>query len=338
MTDTPPAYLRKDAHIDLARQSLFQGHTHPMDRIEFPYTALPECNLSDIRLDRVWLGRQLSAPLMISAMTGGTERADRLNIALVELAQELKLAIGLGSQRANLENKNSQAELRQLAPSIPLIGNLGAIQIKGDTGLDLAKRAAADIEADALAIHLNPLQEALQPEGETDFRYIADAIARCADALPCPVIVKEVGAGLSAAVVRQLAGLGIEIIDIAGRGGTNWAEIEQSRHMTQASWLSPFTQIGIDTPDALRDARSVSAQLNLIASGGIRDGLDAAKAFLLGADMVGCAGIVLRAMEDENRQLTPQKAHQTLTEFTEQLRLACFLAGKTSPIQLKGSI
>lgn len=336
MTTTPPAHLRKNKHIDLARDSQFQGQ-HPMDRIEFPYCALPECDLKDIKTATDWLGYQLDAPLMISAMTGGTDRADKLNIALVELAQTCGVAIGLGSQRASLEMGTSQRILRSIATDIPIIGNLGAMQIKGDKGLFLAQKAIEDSQADALAIHLNPLQEALQPEGEAEFANVLDAIENCVKKLPCPVLIKEVGAGISQHVARQLVNVGVEIIDVAGRGGTNWARIEAARHSQDTTWLDPFLDLGIDTADALIQTRNISPHVTLIASGGIRHGLDAAKAILLGADIVGMAGVILRALEDEDRSLTPQHAEQTLEKFKEQLKLACFLAGKSSTKQLKST-
>lgn len=336
MSSPPPAHLRKDTHIDLARKSI-PATQHPMDEIELPYCALPECDLESIALSTNWLGYKLDAPLMIAAMTGGTDRADKLNRALVEIAQNNRIAIGLGSQRASLEQKSSQRNLRQIAKHIPLIGNLGAMQIKGADGLKRAQQAVEDIEADALAIHLNPLQEALQPEGETAFSEVLSSIAACVRELPCPVLIKEVGAGLSQQVIRQCAEVGVEYFDIAGRGGTNWARIEAARHHQDVSWLEPFLDIGIDTPEALINAQGISPHLSLVASGGIRHGLDAAKAIFLGADIVGMAGTILRAIEDENRTLNPDAAQKEMDIIKKQLRLSCFLAGKSNISHLKST-
>ena len=221
MSDNSASH-RKDSHLDLARKTLAksQNNKRPLEAIELPYCALPELDLDEIDISTRFLSRQLSAPLLITGMTGGTPRADRLNAALVEVAYQHQIAVGLGSQRASLEGGQSQKNLRKNNPDACLIGNLGAVQIIGDNGFALAQRAAADIEADALAIHLNPLQEAIQPEGDYNWRGVEAAITRLVDKLGCPILVKEVGAGLSASVVRRLHAAGVRHIDVAARGGT----------------------------------------------------------------------------------------------------------------------
>jgi isopentenyl-diphosphate delta-isomerase len=212
-----------------------------------------------------------------------------------------------------------------------LIGNLGAVQIVGDTGFALAQRAADDIEADALAIHLNPLQEAIQPEGDHGWQGVEAAIMRLVDKLGCPILVKEVGAGLSAPVVRRLHAAGVRHIDVAARGGTNWALIEWLRQNPDKQALySPFLSMGIDLPNAVQGARQAAPDITIIASGGVQNGLDIAKTLFLGADMGGMAGEMLQALEDEARTLHPSRLSEKIEQVQTQLRLACFLTGSKS--------
>ena len=323
----PQAASRKNQHLDLARASLPMA-AHPLDEIDLPYCALPECDLAQISLQTRFLGTELEAPLMITGMTGGTDRALAINRLLAEAAQTHRIALGLGSQRASLEAGQSQAELRRLAPDAVLVGNLGAAQLAGPDGLKLARAAVADIRADALAIHLNPLQEAIQPEGDHDWTGVLAAIESAVKELDCPVLVKEVGAGLSGEVVARLAAAGVRLVDVAARGGTNWAEIElQRRPPEDAQIYRPFLNTGLGLPDAIRQARAVSDQLCIIASGGVRHGLDAARCLWLGADIAGMAGQILRAAEDEAAILNPDRLETELSTIREQLKLSLFLAG-----------
>jgi len=321
---------RKNRHLDLAKASQPMA-VHPLDSITLPYCALPECDLSAISLSARLFGKDLAAPLMITGMTGGTDRANTLNSLLAEAAQTHKIALGLGSQRASLEAGNSQAELRKLAPDAVLIGNLGGAQLAGKDGIKLARAAAEDIRADALAIHLNPLQEAIQPEGDHDWTGVLAAIEEAVSTLPCPVLVKEVGAGLSGEVVRRLAGVGVRHVDVAARGGTNWAEIELHRRPAEdAALYQPFLSTGLMLPEAIAQARAVSEQVSIIASGGIRHGLDAAKTLWLGADIAGMAGQILRAAEDEAGGLHPDRLATTLDMIQKQLKLSLFFTGSPS--------
>jgi isopentenyl-diphosphate delta-isomerase len=269
-------------------------------------------------------------------MTGGTARADKLNAALVEVACQHQIAVGLGSQRASLEGGQSQKNLRKNNPKACLIGNLGAVQIIGDDGFALAQRAVADIEADALAIHLNPLQEAIQPEGDYAWQGVEAAITRLVDKLGCPILVKEVGAGLSASVVRRLYAAGVRHVDVAARGGTNWALIEWLRQNPDKQALyDPFLSMGIDLPDAVRGGRHAAPDITIIASGGVQNGLDIAKTLYLGADMGGMAGVMLQALEDEARGLHPSRLSEKIEQVQTQLRLACFLTGSKSARDLQ---
>ena len=326
----PQTADRKNVHLDLAKASL-PLNNHPLDAVKLPYCALPECDLNAVSLKTEFLGVELAAPLMITGMTGGTERAMSINKVLAQTAQQQQIAFVLGSQRDSLESGQSQSELRRIAPDAVLIGNLGGAQLAGKDGLKLAQAAVEDIKADALAIHLNPLQEAIQPEGDHDWRGVLAAIESAVVELDCPVLVKEVGAGLSGDVVRRLSTIGVICVDVAAKGGTNWAEIELNRRQT-TDWphYKPFLDFGLSLPDAITQGRAVSESLCIIASGGVRHGVDVAKCLWLGADLVGMAGQILRAVEDESAKLHPKRLAFMLDNLKQQLRLSLFLAGKSS--------
>ena len=254
-----------------------------------------------------------AAPLARSGCSAGFDR--------------FQLDLALGSQRAALERARGGAHLRSLAPSVPLVGNLGGVQLAADGGIDLAHRAVDDIEADALFIHLNPLQEAVQPEGETDWRGVLAAIETLVPRIGCPVIAKEVGAGISAAAARRLYDAGIHSVDVAGLGGTNWTRIEAARR-EDAALFEPFLDWGVPTVDALLSVRAACPQGRMIASGGIANGLDAGKALWLGAEMASMAGPVLKAISKDGTG-TPDidMASEMIQLWQEQLRLALFLTG-----------
>lgn len=344
MTDSKDniAHQRKDAHLDIAKSPEGQAQiAHPFDAITLTHHALPDCALGEIDLRTKFLSHRLASPLFIGAMTGGTDRADAINHALAEVAADKSIALALGSQRASLSQKRSQKSLRQQNPSLVLIGNLGITQLAAKGGQDLALRAIDDIEANAMAIHLNPLQEAAQIEGDHDWRGTTDALAEFIAKSPVPVIIKEVGAGINAALATQLDALGAAYIDVAGLGGTNWTRIEVTRHPDtpegahQCNPFAPFLDWGIDTATALRQARAALPYGKLIGSGGIRHGLDVAKAMALGANLVCAAGPLLRALEDESGHISQNKLGATIDEWHHQLRLACFLTNAASPSQLK---
>ena len=330
MSGVPAASDRKDAHLALAADRLaLSGVSAGFERVRLEHCALPECSLAEVQIATGCLGRQVTAPLFIGSMTGGTSRADAINEALAETAEAAGVALAVGSQRASLESGRSQASLRRLAPSVPLIGNLGGVQLARPGGIDLARRAVDELEADAIFIHLNPLQEAAQPEGETDWRGVLTAIETLVGTLDVPVMAKEVGAGIGPDVAQLLFDVGVHAVDIAGLGGTNWTRIEVARR-TEAAMFAPFLDWGLPTVDALRAVRAACPNGRLIASGGIADGLDAAKALWLGAALVSMAGPVLRALTGDGRG-TPDAAAaaEVITLWKDQLRLAMFLTGAT---------
>ena len=331
------AAARKDAHIDLSLSRVTKsGVDGGFDRLNFDHCALPEMDFADIELGNQFLGRRLSAPLMIGAMTGGTPRAEAINAALAEVAQTQKIAFAVGSQRAALELGQSAKSLRVLAPDIPIIGNLGAVQLAQGGGLDLARAAIDDLEADAIAIHLNPLQEVIQPEGERDWRGVSAAIKALVDAAIAPVIVKEVGAGISGDIAAQLFDLGVSAVDVAGAGGTNWARIELARHSQHSDLYNPFLDWGMATIDCLLAVTSRCTDRLVIASGGVRHGLDAMRGYWLGAGMVSIAGPMLRHLLQDSKTPTVPDLVDFVEQIREQMRMTLFLTGASDLASFRG--
>jgi isopentenyl-diphosphate delta-isomerase len=295
---------RKRDHVDLVltREVGFAGKTNGLELWEFEHNALPELDLSDVDPSVEFLGRRLSFPLLITGMTGGYADAERWNAMLAEACQEERIALGVGSQRQALESDRfgeSWRVARRLAPDVPILANIGAAEVARP---DVRARLPALVEslgADALAVHCNPLQEFLQPEGDPRFRGVLDGIAELVRTLAVPVCAKEVGAGISASVARRLFDAGVRFVDVSGAGGTSWARIETMRR-GDADEISPaFRDWGIPTADAIRAvARIAPADATLIASGGIADGVAIAVAIALGAHLAGAARPMLLALRD----------------------------------------
>jgi len=321
-TERKMDHLRICAEHDVASTSLSSG----LDQYRLVHRALPELNLDEVDLRVGFLGRLLKAPLLISAITGGAPRARQINRNLAEAAQELGLAMSVGSQRAAIEDSSLEAtyQVREVAPDVLLFANLGAVQLNYGYGVQECRRAVEMIEADALVLHLNPLQEALQPNGNTRFAHLLDKIAALCRQLKVPIIVKEVGWGISDAVVCQLAKVGVAAVDIAGAGGTSWSEVEKHRATTdlQQRVAGHFADWGIPTAEAIIQARRCAPDLPIIGSGGIRTGPQAAVALALGADLVGLAGpLVVPAT------ISPQAVSDELSVVIEGLRVSMFAAG-----------
>ncbi|WP_031553291.1 type 2 isopentenyl-diphosphate Delta-isomerase [Parvularcula oceani] len=317
---------RKADHIDvvLSGDVGFDTLTTGFERIRFVHDALPELSLDEVDLSSSLFGRPLRLPFLISSMTGGPVRAAAINDNLARAAEHLGVALAVGSQRIALEDRGGSGlgtSLRALCPSVPLIGNIGAAQLRGGQAAEAARRAVGMIEADGLFVHLNPLQEAVQSGGDTDWRGVLSAIETVAKA-GLPVAVKEVGFGLSADVVRRLTDAGVGVIDVAGAGGTNWARVEGARAEGAAALARAFTDWGVPTAQAVAAARRMAPDAVVIASGGIRDGVEAAKAIRLGADIAGFAGAILRAAIDG-----PDAVIAHFETVAAQLRAACFCTG-----------
>lgn len=327
---TEPTHIlrRKDEHLDLAlQQQKGRSDRHPFDDVWLEPCALPELDLAEVDLAACFLGRPLRAPILISSMTGGPRRGAEINERLAVAAQHLGLALGVGSQRVALEGAGAAGidrALRRAAPDVLLLANLGAAQLVEAGGLRQAARAVEMIDADGLIVHLNPLQEAVQPGGDTNWRGVLQAIEALARTLQKPVIVKEVGYGLSAPVARRLVEAGVAALDVAGRGGTAWAEIEADRadNPRDEAVGRAFVGWGLPTPQAIQEVRRACPAAPLIGSGGLRHGVDAAKAIALGADLAGLAGMLLRPALTSAEAVT-----ETLEVLIRQLRIALFCCG-----------
>jgi len=296
------------------------------DAYRFAHRALPEIDFAEVDTGVEFFGRRLRAPLLIACMTGGTPEAMTINRCLARVAQRFGLAMGLGSGRVALEAPETLESfcVRAEAPDVLLFANLGAVQLnKGYDARDCI-RLVELLQADALVLHLNPLQEALQPEGDTCFRGLRERIADICRNVPFPVVVKEVGWGIGPAEVRALFDAGVAAVDVAGTGGTSWSEVE--RHRIAEPWrarvAATFNDWGIPTAEALVQARDAAPQRPLIASGGIRSGLEVGKAVALGADLAGIAGPFLRAAD---RGI--EAACELSEEYVEGLRIAMFCTG-----------
>ncbi len=313
---------RKAEHIELALDERIQLRAHFFEEYYFDHEALPEIDLDEIDLSVDFLGKRLQAPLLISCMTGGTEDALRINRNLAAAAEECGIAIGVGSQRKAIEDPSMvpSFQVRDVAPTAPLLANLGAVQLNYGFGIDECRAAVAMIDADALVFHLNPLQEAIQPEGQCDFRNLIAQMGAITEQLEVPVIVKEIGCGIAGATARRLKDVGIDIVDTAGLGGTSWARIE-ARRASDVEIGELFANWGVATPRSIRELREIPG-LTVIGSGGVRSGLDVAKAIALGADLVGLAQPFLEAA-NVNVELTVEKCRRTLRE----LKIAMFCAG-----------
>lgn len=328
---------RKSDHLRITLDQDVQSRApHGLDAYQFAHTALPEIDLAEVDLATAFLGHPLNAPLLISSMTGGANDTAQVNQRLAETAQALGIAMGVGSQRAMLEFPESTYtfQVRKYAPDILLFSNIGAVQFNYGLTIDQCRHLVSSIEANALILHLNPLQEALQPEGDTNFANLLPHIENLCRQLEVPVIVKEVGTGIDLDTARRLVEAGVTVIDVAGTGGTSWALVEMYRMKFPArqNIAVQFADWGHSTADCLGNLRSIYPALPLIASGGIRHGIDAAKAIGLGADLVGMTTPFLRpAME------STEACVQAAQEIIETIRIASFLIGAKTCAQLKST-
>ena len=329
---------RKADHIRIATEEDvgFGSLTNGLDRYRFVHQALPEIDLDAVDTTTTLLGRRLAAPILISCMTGGVAKGGLINRILAAAAQHSGVAMGVGSQRAALDDPalRETFQIRELAPDVPLLANLGAAQLAGPDGLDRCLAVVRMIHADALVIHVNPLQEALQPEGTTRFAGLIDRIGEVAAAIDVPIIIKEVGWGIAENIARRLAEVGVAGIDVAGAGGTNWGEVERRRmdDPVMVRVAGEFREWGIPTADAVVGCRRGFPDGLVIASGGLRTGLDAAKCLALGADAVGFAAPLLKAAVVSRRAVD-----ERLRGIIEGLRIAMFCIGAATLTDLAGT-
>jgi len=319
---------RKADHIriNLEEDVSFGQLTTGLERYRFVHQAVPEVDMAGIELSTCLFGKLLRAPLLISSMTGGTERADMINHCLAAAAQETGIAMGLGSLRAALEHPELAAsfEVRAAAPDVLLLANLGAVQLNNGYGVDECRRAVELAGADALVLHFNALQEALQPEGNTNFAGLLGKVADLCRRLEVPVVAKEVGWGFSAEAARRLAEAGVAAIDVAGAGGTSWSQVEMHRAPTETyrQVAAAFRDWGIPTAESIRLVRQGAPGVTVIASGGLRNGLDVAKTVALGARLAGMAAPFLKAAV-----ISTEAVLEAIQVIVTQLRIAMFCIG-----------
>ncbi|WP_104037461.1 type 2 isopentenyl-diphosphate Delta-isomerase [Vibrio jasicida] len=327
-----PQSNRKDLHLDavLHHDMNMKSKTAGFESVEFEHCALPECDFNAIDLSSEFLGHSLALPFLISSMTGGAKDAEIINCRLAEAASEMGIAMGVGSQRVSLEDSLHSGlgkTIRDLAKGVPLYSNLGAAQLRDKQRLDNAQRAVDFIQADALFVHLNPMQEAFQQNGDHDWIGVLKSIERLKQRVDVPMIIKEVGFGISGAVAKQLVEAGVDAIDVAGAGGTSWSAVEgycqTDNKMQRAAEL--FRDWGIPTAKCLEQIHAQYPNLPIIASGGVHNGLEAAKAIHLGASLVGQAGAVLKAAT-----ISTQSVVDHFEQMALELRLACFGTGSAN--------
>ena len=327
--------VRKDDHIRInLEEDVRSGLTNGFEKYMFIHCALPELDLSTIDTSKLVFAKVLQAPLLISSMTGGTAKAKEVNERLARLAAELNIAMGVGSQRVSMggSKRKTGFNVRKYAPDILLFANIGAVQLNYGYGLDECVKLVDEIGADGLFLHLNPLQEALQPEGDTNFSGLLAKIEVLCARLQSPVVVKEVGWGLSKKVTRSLLQAGVAGIDVAGAGGTSWSQVEMHRitDPVKRRVASKFVNWGIPTAEAIANVGLKMRNKLLVASGGISDGIEVAKALALGADLCGLAGPFLRTAAESESAL-----QQFAAEIIQTLKVAMFATGSSDLAALK---
>ena len=327
MTKVAPIDQRKADHIKInLEQDVRSALSSGLEKYRFIHEALPELDLDRIDTTLSLFGKKLNSPILISSMTGGTEAAKTINMRLAEAAQECGIAMGVGSQRAAIEH-SEQAEtfqVRKAAPDILLFANLGAVQLNYGYGIDQCRNAVDMIEADALILHLNPLQEAVQDAGDVNFSGLAKKIEEVCKKLEVPVIAKEVGWGISERTAKLLADCGVSAIDVAGAGGTSWSQVEMHRAPDEFTrqLAGTFVGWGIPTAESILNVKKAVPEMTIFASGGIKDGLDIAKSIALGATLGGMAGQFLKAAAISNENVV-----EMMKLTMRQIEVTMFAAG-----------
>ena len=322
---------RKNDHLVLAGSSFSQmNSSNGLDSIRFEPAVLPELSFSEIESRVQFLNKPLAFPFLISSMSGGVREADKINKTLAEAAEDCQVALGLGSMRIALEQKSARSSfnLRSIAPTIPILANIGGTQLVQRNGISDALRCIELAEADGIYVHLNVLQELLQPGGDTDWRGVSAAIKELVSKSPVPVFVKEVGHGISASSAQILSDLGISWIDVAGTGGTSWSQIEHTR--SGAGGTSAFAEWGVKTREAIEAIRGNGNSCKLVGSGGLRNGLDVAKVIRIGADIGAAAQPFL-----EPARTSVDKTIQVIKSWEKELKIAMFCTGSKNLTELK---
>jgi len=327
MRKVAPIDQRKADHIKInLEQDVRSAISSGLENYHFIHEALPELDLNRVDTTLSLFGKKLNSPILISSMTGGTDEAEAINFRLAEAAQECGVAMGVGSQRAAIENPEQAKtfQVRRVAPEILLFANLGAVQLNYGYGIDQCRKAVDMIGADALILHLNPLQEAVQDAGDTNFADLAKKIEEVCKKIEVPVIAKEVGWGISARTARLLADCGVSAIDVAGAGGTSWSQVEMHRAPDEFTreLAATFVGWGISTAESILNVKKNVPEMTIFASGGIKDGLDIAKCIALGATLGGMAGQFLKAAAISTGQVV-----ERIKLMKRQIEVTMFASG-----------
>ncbi|MBI2085214.1 MAG: type 2 isopentenyl-diphosphate Delta-isomerase [Candidatus Aenigmarchaeota archaeon] len=317
----PETENRKSDHIKIVlNKDIQHKYSAGFDDVTLIHNALPEIDFDDVDTEIEFLGKKLTAPIMVSGMTGGTPEAEKINKNLARAAEAVGIGMGVGSQRAMIENGKllSTYSVRDVAPNILLLGNIGAAQFAKGYGVDECKKAVEMINADAIAIHLNAAQELVQPEGDRNWKGVLEVIRDVTKKLGYPVIIKETGAGINGDVAKQLEACGVKAIDVSGAGGTSWTAVESFRNSPVGD---TFNNWGIPTAVAIKWCK-MSVKIPILASGGVYNGLDAAKAIALGAHACTIARPFLRAAV-----ASYEKTKEEMERVIRELKIAIFLTG-----------
>ncbi|MCC7118022.1 MAG: type 2 isopentenyl-diphosphate Delta-isomerase [Anaerolineales bacterium] len=327
MPKVAPIDQRKADHIKInLEEDVRSALTSGLEHYHFIHEALPELDLNRINLSLSLFGKPLQAPILISSMTGGTAEAEAINLRLAEAAEACGIAMGVGSQRAAIEHPEQARtfQVRKVAPNALLFANLGAVQFNYGYGIDQCRKAVEMIQADALYLHLNPLQEAVQDAGDVNFAGLANKIEAVCKKLEVPVIAKEVGWGISERTAKLLANCGVQAIDVAGAGGTSWSQVEMHRAPDEFTrqLAATFCGWGIPTADSILNVQNAVPEMKIFASGGIKDGLDVAKCVALGATLGGMAGKFLKAAA-----ISTERTVELIKLTKRQIEVSLFACG-----------
>ncbi|MBA7573848.1 Isopentenyl-diphosphate delta-isomerase [subsurface metagenome] len=335
-------FQRKDDHIKISiNENINSRNTTWLEYVRFVHNSLPEINLKDIDITMEFLGKQINAPLIIGSLTGGTKLGLEINKKLAEAAEKYQIPLMVGSQRIQLEHletSKSFSVVRKSAPSIPIIANLGISQLIQMENFTSIEKIIHSIEADALAIHLNPLQEIIQPEGETEFSNALEKISKLNNFLQIPLIIKETGAGLSKNVSNNLIKAGIKYLDVSGLGGTSFAAVEYNRakdqkNLSKSNIGNTFLDWGIPTAASIIETRAVANDSTIIiGSGGIRNGLEIAKSIAIGADISAIAQPFLKQAFNNSKDV-----ESYIETLISELKSSMFLTGCKKIKDLKKS-
>lgn len=338
---------RKNDHIHICKtQNVESKKNEPFETYHFTPSALPELDFSEVSAKQTFLGHTFSYPILITGMTGGVQQGQEINEILAIVAEKYKIPMGLGSQKIMLKDPSLRKlfDVRKKAPNVFLIGNMGAVSLNYQVSLADIEYLIETLDLNAFAIHLNPLQECIQPEGERDFSNLLSKIEVLAKRLPIPIMVKEVGSGISAQTFQDLSNAGVQAIDVGGKGGTSWSAIEGMRSNTEGARLGElFRNWGLSTEEALVQCiemkKKLKSNIELVATGGIRNGLHVAKGVALGATMSGIGLPLFRAAVCPPKGMTALECVEKEMEFfIKSLLITMFCSGAKTLSQLSSKI